>query len=58
MKPGRQRRSPDAPDRMYRPDAVAELDRGTAPDRANVTVMHVRSALRRYRLIVRRRFLL
>jgi hypothetical protein len=58
MKPPRQPRSADAPDRIYRPNAVAELSQDRVPGGTSVNVRQMRSALRRYRLIVRRRFLL
>jgi hypothetical protein len=58
MKPPPQPRSAGAPDRIYRPNAVAELNNETVPGGTSVNVKPIRSTLRRYRLIIRRRFLL
>jgi hypothetical protein len=56
MKSPRQPRSADAPDRIYRPNAVAELKGDQVPAGTSVDVRPMRSAIRRYRLILRRRF--
>jgi hypothetical protein len=47
-----------APDRIYRPNAVAELNNERVPAGTSVNVQPIRSTLRRYRLIIRRRLLL